>query len=114
MTSEADWRLENLRRFRGATFRRSEYSPPTPQWDHDHCEGCFAKFANFNGPEVLYEGYVHAEPYKETPEPAFITRCKEQGMRPVPAPIVDGCSLHWLCSRCFDDFCGILSFRLES
>ena len=29
-----------------------------PDWDHDHCAFCWTKFAEFDGPEILHEGYA--------------------------------------------------------
>lgn len=34
-----DWRLAGQDRYlTGATFTTSSYKPPSPDWDHDHCE----------------------------------------------------------------------------
>jgi hypothetical protein len=52
----ADWRLENVKRFKGARFWRKPYTMPSPSWDHDHCIGCWAKFAEFDGPDIQHEG----------------------------------------------------------
>jgi hypothetical protein len=54
-----DWRLSFLGRYmEGATFFRAAYTQPSKEWDHDHCMGCWAKFAEPGYPEqVLHEGY---------------------------------------------------------
>jgi len=54
----ADWRADNAKRTRGAVVRFQKYTPPKPDWDHDHCEGCWAKFMESDSPDVLSEGYV--------------------------------------------------------
>jgi hypothetical protein len=113
MNSIADWRYDNLKYLQGAVFRYAKYKAPTIDWDHDHCNGCWAKFAEFDSTDTLHEGYVSAKPYEPAPEPEFITLAKEQGKRPISQPVLDGFTLQWLCPRCFDDFRGALGFRLE-
>ena len=54
----SDWRADNAKWSRGAVLRFQKYTPPKPDWDHDHCEGCWAKFMESNSPDVLAEGYV--------------------------------------------------------
>jgi len=54
----ADWRIDNAKWARGAIVRFQKYTPPKPDWDHDHCEGCWAKFMEFGSSEALKEGYV--------------------------------------------------------
>jgi len=109
----ADWRYDNLKHLRGATFRYAKYKAPTSDWDHDHCKGCWAKFAEFDGPDILHEGYVSAKPYEPTPESEFIIRARKEGKRVIPKPAVDGFTLHWVCPLCFEDFRGVLGLRLE-
>lgn len=108
-----DWRFDRLDNLRGKTFRLIQYGVPSKEWDHDHCEGCWARFAEYDGPDVLHEGYAHAEPYEDKPEPEFITKCKEQGMRCVPQPAVEGTKLDWVCPECFENFRELLNFTLE-
>jgi hypothetical protein len=109
----SDWRFDRLKNLRGKTFRYIKYRSPSQEWSHDHCEGCWAKFAEYNGPDILHEGYAHARPYEERPEPEFITKCKEQGMRCLPRPPVEGYEFLWVCPQCFEDFRELLVFRLE-
>ena len=40
----ADWRIDNAKWTRGAVLRLTKYSRPREDWDHDHSEGCWAKF----------------------------------------------------------------------
>ncbi|MFN8037186.1 MAG: hypothetical protein U0V73_14760 [Acidimicrobiia bacterium] len=72
-----DWRLTNQEAYlRGRRLRWSTYVGPRPDWDHDHCEFCWAKFAAADvDDEVMGEGYVN-----------------------------DDDERHWICSECFEDF----------
>jgi hypothetical protein len=113
MNSIADWRYENVKHLQGAVFRYAKYKAPTIDWDHDHCNGCWAKFAEFDDTDILHEGYVSAKPYEPTPEPEFITQARQKGKHPISQPVLDGFTLQWLCPGCFDDFREVLGFRLE-
>lgn len=53
-----DWRIDNAKWTRGAVLRLARYSKPSEDWDHDHCEGCWAKFTESGAPDTLAEGYV--------------------------------------------------------
>ena len=75
-----DWRLTGQERYlQGASFRRKPYTAPRPDWDHDHCAGCWAKFAEFDGPDILHEGYATCDDYPK------------------------GARYEWVCKCCFDD-----------
>src|SRR5947207_12022537 len=39
-----DWRLGHAKTYDGATWHRRRYFIWKPNWDHDHCEFCFASF----------------------------------------------------------------------
>ena len=54
----ADWRIDNAKWTRGALLRFQKYTPPKPDWDHDHCAGCWAKFTQSGAPNIQTEGYV--------------------------------------------------------
>lgn len=72
---EADWRIRNQETYlHGATLNFIRYQAPSDTWDHDHCEFCWAKFAEWDGEEILKEGYN--------------TQDKRD----------------WICPRCFEDF----------
>ena len=64
---------------------RREPGPPgwgpgeRPLWDHDHCEACSAKFAQFEGPQIEHEGYTTCSDYKH------------------------GAGYAWVCKVCFED-----------
>jgi hypothetical protein len=55
-----DWRLTNQETYlKGRTLEHRAYKAPRPDWDHDHCEFCWAKFSTDPGiAERLTEGYA--------------------------------------------------------
>lgn len=62
-----DWRLTGQERYlKGATLRRRRWTLQTPEWDHDHCEFCWAKF-----PDELPEGYATEDSYRWICEQCF-------------------------------------------
>jgi len=54
----SDWREDGAKHIRGATLRFKKYRMPRPSWDHDHCVGCWAKFMENPGQDILTEGYA--------------------------------------------------------
>lgn len=74
-----DWRVENAKWLRGLGLRRKKFKKHNEQWDHDHCAGCWAKFAEFEGPEIQHEGYATCDDYKF------------------------GADYDWVCLQCFSD-----------
>lgn len=53
-----DWRLRGQEsNLLCAELERTSYSPPNPEWDHDHCEFCWTKFMDADAPNVLRVGY---------------------------------------------------------
>lgn len=72
-----DWRLTGQEAYlTGATFERRSYNPPSKDWDHEHCEFCWAKLmpkGATDDPSVLGSGYVTDAD-------------------------------RWVCDRCFADF----------
>lgn len=79
MEHEKDWRAETAEFIRGERLRRKKYKAPSKRWDHDHCAACWAKFADFDGPEILHEGYTTIAESKW------------------------GADYHWVCPQCFSD-----------
>jgi hypothetical protein len=72
---DGDWRLQGQERhLQRATLQWARWAPPRPGSDHDHCEFCWAKFMEEDGPDVLHEGYATADRYR------------------------------WICATCFHDF----------
>jgi hypothetical protein len=77
MVDRSDWRLTNQEAYlKGATLVRRRYRryAKNADWDHDHCEFCWAKFMMEDHPDVLHEGYATLDDY------------------------------HWICPACFEDF----------
>jgi phage terminase large subunit-like protein len=57
----AGWRIDNAKLTRGAVLCFKKYARPREDWDHDHCEGCWAKFTESDPIEMHTEGYVTEE-----------------------------------------------------
>ena len=67
---EEDWRLRGQEDYlQGATLLRKQYRAWSEDWEHDHCEFCWAKFMDphfspeherfiAENPDVLTEGYA--------------------------------------------------------
>src|SRR5438094_5532976 len=70
MADEEDWRLHGQGEYLlGATLMRKQYKAWSEDWEHDHCEFCWAKFMDphfspeserfiSQNPDVLTEGYA--------------------------------------------------------
>ena len=70
-----DWRLTGQERFlQGRTWTFKAYRKSRPDWDHDHCNFCQAKFIEPGTQDVLSEGFSTQDDY------------------------------YWICRGCFDDF----------
>lgn len=70
-----DWRLAVQHDYlKGLAWSWKRYRKPRPEWDHDHCEFCWAKFMEPGTAEMLNEGYASSDDY------------------------------YWVCRPCFDDF----------
>jgi hypothetical protein len=68
----------------GATLVWKRYRAPSPEWDHEHCEFCWAKFAEAEiGDDLLQGGY---------------------GARATSPEGHD--DYYWICDQCADDLCG--------
>jgi DNA-directed RNA polymerase subunit RPC12/RpoP len=80
-----DWRLERLldqEYLHGVKFHRAPYRQYRPGWDHDHCAGCWAKFAEYDSDQevIEHEGYTTGDDY------------------------VHGAEYWWVCLTCFSEF----------
>ena len=53
----ADWRINNARPLRGASLIRHAFHRYQPDWETEHCSGCWAKFMEESRSDVLNEGY---------------------------------------------------------
>jgi hypothetical protein len=56
-------------------------------WYHDHCAACWAKFADFEGPEVLHEGYATGPDHPK------------------------GTGYAWVCPLCFEELADMLKWK---
>src|SRR5260370_18375949 len=60
--------LQALKDYQGATFRFTKYTVPSEHWRYDHCAGCWATFAEYDGQDILHEAYVSTVDYNEKPD----------------------------------------------
>ncbi|MEQ9616670.1 MAG: hypothetical protein RLN60_01405 [Phycisphaerales bacterium] len=84
-----DWRRQGQEiELQGCRFEWRQYSAPSPEWDHDHCEFCWAKFmVGANAPaDALSEGYRTMALETE----------------------------RWVCRQCFEDFKDEFGFTANS
>ena len=115
-TESNDDRLyKALSPYRGFIFRWQRYRMLSADWDHDHCLGCWARFAEQPDQwrdEVHTEGWVTLWPVDETanPEPLSAT---ETGYICIPSPKPGGFQLDWLCPRCFEACRERLGFTVD-
>jgi hypothetical protein len=115
MSSPEEWKqhkLKSLEHLRALAFTFADYTPPSADWDHDHCEGCWAKFALFDAPEILHSGYFTTVQSgdKSTKEPEFIEQARESGRTVLAKPDAK----EWVCPECFQAFRTTLSWKLKS
>jgi len=56
MPDKNDWRLRNQEDYlMNAQLVKKEYTAPSANWNHDHCEFCWATFSENEGD--LHEGF---------------------------------------------------------
>ena len=115
MSTDEEWKkhkLSQLSRFKGKLFQASDYSAPSTDWDHVHCEGCTATFAEFDGPEILHSGYftICESGIDDSKTPEFIVEMQEQGCEVMAKPDVKS----RICKECFQEYRAILNLRLET
>lgn len=85
MVDAADWRLQGQERYlKGVTLVRRSYrqNPHNPNWDHDHCEFCWAKFSLDPNAREVEAGYCTPDDYR------------------------------WICEPCFDDFNEMFDWKI--
>jgi hypothetical protein len=78
----SDWRIDNLRFTKGAALQFKAYTRGSGKSDHDHCEGCWAKFMESGGPDILTEGYVTEDQFR------------------------------WICAECFRELKDVMGWKL--
>ena len=116
MSSAQEWseyRLTQLKPLEGLSFRLRRYEAPTADWDHDHCCGCYAKFAEFDGPDIQHKGYFTTVPTQQSSEPEFVVNSGDRGLTCIREPTPGGLAFRWVCVDCFDEFRQVLSFTVE-
>ena len=77
MVEENDWRLQGQEQYlQGVELVKQDYCfyEANPNWDHDHCEFCWAEFQVGGPGESLSAGYSTRDQYR------------------------------WICETCFNDF----------
>jgi hypothetical protein len=115
MSSNEEWKhykLASLERLRASSFQLADYTAPNAEWDHDHCVCCWAKFAQFDAPEVLHSGYFTIVRFGNEPTevPPFILQARELGRHVMKKPDTK----EWVCHECFDEFRNTLDWKVES
>jgi hypothetical protein len=92
MPSADDWRRRWQEDYlRGATLTWRRYQALSANWEHEHCEFCWAKFLDAN------YSPVHAETLKSDPE------VLAEGYTEAPGGSQPA-GEHWICPQCFEDF----------
>jgi hypothetical protein len=81
VTADPDkqWRIDSARHLKGVSFIFRRYAPWSESWDHDHCAACGAKFAVFEAPDILHEGFATSDAF------------------------ANGAAYEWVCPTCFAD-----------
>jgi hypothetical protein len=86
---KSDWRLTNQEKYlRGVALRLARFTVPAgrPDWDHEHCEFCWAKIVEEQrkreGNDLLIEAYATEDRH------------------------------HWVCPQCFEDFREMFQWRV--
>jgi len=110
---------ETLRQYRGFVFRWQAYKILSPDWNHDHCNGCSARFAERPegwGHAVQTEGWVTLWPTRRTSkeEQEIVAKWRAEGKVLVPSPKLGGFQLDWLCPKCFEACRQELAFVIDS
>jgi hypothetical protein len=112
---EEDWRLRGQERYlQGATLLRKRYKAWSPDWEHDHCEFCWAKFIdpNFSAdqarltaehPEVLSEGYAVQGRQPDEAGP-FMGRVYGAGQIDEKVPSATPTDYWWVCPKYVGEF----------
>ena len=79
VSSEKQWRIDNARHLKGLPLQWRRYVRWSESWDHDHCAACWARFAEFEAPDIQHAGYATCEDHPQ------------------------GACYDWVCRSCFDD-----------
>src|SRR5258708_2895533 len=97
-----DYALRSLGHLRGFVFRWQRWVQLSPNWNHDHCHGCWARFliSHPASPEdrVYNEGWVTLWPCGETATEPI----RHGDMLRIPSPKPGGFQLDWICAESFE------------
>ena len=117
MADEEDWRLRGQEDYlQGATLIRKHYKAWSDDWEHDHCEFCWAKFMDPNfspehkrfiaeDPEVLTEGYAVHDRRPDPTSGALLGRVySADGVIEQKKTSVERDGYWWVCPNCVADF----------
>ena len=102
--SANDHLRKSLSHYRGFVFRWQHYRMLRSDWDHDHCSGCWARFAETPDEwrdTVHAEGWVTLWPARNADE-STLTSPAPIGYNCIASPKLDGYQLDWLCPKCFE------------
>ena len=88
MDSDKQWRIDQAGFLKGATLQWRNWKAPSAQWDHDHCACCWAKFAEWDAPEIQHQGYTTTDLHSH------------------------GAGYHWVCEECFTDLKDEMQWQL--
>jgi hypothetical protein len=80
--------------------------------DDAHCQGCWAKFADYDGPGILREGYATTLPLDELERQQIVQDSEARGHELHPA-FKSGVDLYWVCPSCFSEFSADLALTFE-
>jgi hypothetical protein len=108
MAATEDWRLTfEAEWMYGAVLERRRFTPPTPDWDHEHCTLCQAKFMAEALQDTIQEGFVHGYDRSQPMPPLDDRRvpappdAQQTGFGTgISAPTME----EWICPTCFADF----------
>jgi hypothetical protein len=121
-----DWRLRGQEEYlQGATLMRKRYKAWSEDWEHDHCEFCWAKFmdpelspehAQFisDHPEILTEGFAVQGRQPDASSAGQMGRiyAKDQNaVRPKTGDVARD-DYWWICPSCVGDFAARLQWKL--
>ena len=106
------YKQKSLEHLRALTFTLADYALPSIDWNNDHCEGCWAKFAVFDAPEILHSGYFTIVELADetTEESEMINHSRESGRTVLAKPDTK----KWVCPECFETFRTTVSWKLIS
>jgi len=83
--TEHDWRLQGQEKYlAGLTLAHREWRQTRPNWDHDHCEFCWATFGGVSYGTALRAGWTTPDEYR------------------------------WICDVCFADFKDRFGWQIDA